>query len=60
MIHYQAPIDPPDEEETGAYTCCECGENIPGGEIYYEVGGNYYCEDCIKSMRSYAPYKGEV
>ena len=29
-------------------TSCECG--IYDGELYYIIGGNAYCEDCISSI----------
>ena len=39
--------------------CCECEGIIPGDQWYFEIEGNYYCEDCIKCHRYLAPFAGE-
>lgn len=28
--------------------CAECGENILDGDEYYLLGGEYYCESCVR------------
>lgn len=30
------------------YSCTCCGETLYEGYEYYEVGGEPYCEDCVK------------
>lgn len=63
MSHYykdpELPIDPPEPKVDGVLTCCDCEEIIPGGEDYYEVDGNYYCEACMQNHIRVAPYAEE-
>lgn len=39
-------LDPP--EDKVAFYCHECGGEIYVSENYYELGGNNYCEHCIR------------
>ena len=37
-----------------AYYCDECGEPIYDGEIYYKIGEDFYCEECINGFKRVA------
>ena len=32
--------------------CCECGEPIQDDSCF-EIGGDYYCEDCMEDHRKF-------
>lgn len=34
--------------------CSECGNEILDGEDYYDIDGDFYCEDCIEERRKTA------
>lgn len=34
--------------------CCMCGEKIFDGDTYYDIEGEYWCEDCIDESRKTA------
>ena len=34
--------------------CCECGAEILLGDDYYDINGDYYCEECIHVRRKTA------
>lgn len=36
------------EYESRCPVCCECGNHITD-EFYFEIDGNFYCEDCLRS-----------
>lgn len=55
----ERPLEPAEQEVDGALVCCECEETIPGDAWYFEVGGQYYCEDCMNDHKHLAPFKGE-
>ena len=55
-ICLQNPCPPgcPNADEPLVFTHCdECGAEIYDGEDFYKIGGNNYCESCIKT--SYTP-----
>ena len=45
--HPRCPNAP---EPEPVYTCSECGYGIFEGDRYVEVGGRYYCEECLDDM----------
>lgn len=47
-------------DERGAWTCEECGEEIPGDTVCYEVAGKHYCEECMRACKVVAPYLCEI
>ena len=40
----------------GIETCYECGEYIEEDEVYYEIDGVCYCEDCMEDHKHHAHY----
>lgn len=55
----ERPVEPPEAKVDGVLTCCECEETIPGDAPYFDIRGEYYCEECMEGHKHYAPYKGE-
>lgn len=43
--------DPP-----AVFICSGCGEKIYEGEIYWEILGEQFCENCIDESRKVAVY----
>lgn len=37
--------------------CDSCGTKIYDGEEYYELNGQYFCEDCVEEGRKIAEVK---
>ena len=35
------------DEPTAVYRCSHCGESITAGELYAEIDGDYYHEECL-------------
>ena len=40
------------EEEKALYNCINCNEDIYEGDMYYEVAGDIYCENCVKWLEA--------
>lgn len=56
----QAPIDPPESNEAPYTHCAICGRPIFGGEDYYKIKDEDWCEACVSAMRAVAPYPDEL
>ena len=48
-----------DQKVDGVLVCCECEEVIAGDTWYFEVDGNYYCEECMEAHKHIAPFREE-
>lgn len=48
-----------EEGQLAAMECELCGGDIGGGEDYYLVNGQVFCEDCLAdyARRYFAPYR---
>jgi hypothetical protein len=44
----------PDKEHYYILYCSCCDEGIEENEYYYEIGGEIYCENCVKDSRHIA------
>ena len=49
---YTCPSSCPNAPEPPVFAECSlCGNDILDGDDYYEINGDYYCEDCIDERR---------
>lgn len=52
---YICPANCPNAPEPPVFAeCSGCGTPILDGDDYYDVDGDYYCEDCIYECRKTA------
>lgn len=41
-------IEPPMEDDVPVHICQECGEDIYEGYDCFFLGGEYFCEECVR------------
>lgn len=52
---YVCPAACPNAPEPPVFAeCVGCGIDIMDGDDYYDIDGDYYCEDCIYERRKTA------
>ena len=52
---YICPSGCPNAPEPPVFVeCVGCGSDIMDGDDYYDIDGDYYCEDCIDQRRKTA------
>lgn len=44
------PRCPNAEEPKAVHMCKRCGEDIIKGDLFFRIGDEYYCEDCLEEM----------
>ena len=48
MLDDREYLTPPYIEAKKAFECNLCSEEILEGDVYYEIDGLEYCEDCVE------------
>ena len=52
---YTCPSSCPNAPDPPVFAeCVGCGNDILDGDDYYDINGDYYCEDCIYERRKTA------
>ncbi len=48
------PRCPNADEPPVVHKCLHCGEDISVGDVYYDIDGEPWCEECIRFARTVA------
>ena len=43
-----------------SYTCCWCEADIYDGDVYYEIDGEIYCENCANEWLRDHQYTADI